>query len=225
MMKPLFSLITLLIAVAAHPAAASAHFAWQVELRGVRVELKDGRELFGYVAWGDIGLKEGARFPQSLLDPHAFHDFERRKSLTLYTEVYPTAKRISDLYLGSRYLVAVEAETKALAYQQIARIRALPMKYDGYGSEGWPPVYPEAAARMLALEKPHAISGDANEYYISYNRAIGEKELLQIKAETERWMRKQIPAHASDEVVTKQRAKRDRELARKRVVLFIVPGC
>jgi hypothetical protein len=43
-------------------------------LRGVRIEMKDGRKLVGYVGWSseDFKNEKEPKFPQSLLDPTAW---------------------------------------------------------------------------------------------------------------------------------------------------------
>lgn len=63
-------------------------------LRGVRIEMKDGRKLVGYVAWSSeaTSYDKEPKFPQSLIDPKTYP--EETKTLELYIKLYPVSKEV-----------------------------------------------------------------------------------------------------------------------------------
>ncbi|PYP89494.1 MAG: hypothetical protein DMF61_02145 [Blastocatellia bacterium AA13] len=161
-------------------------------LRGVRIRLKNGRSLVGYVPWNsglfkvpDIDAE--SRFPTILLDPDAWADFilkDQRHSFYLYTEVFPVSRYVSRVLSTKRFLVRMESGVLTLKTDQISTISAVRMQYDGYDADFEVPVQSRAAIRWLMQKRPHAVLEDdllVSGFMISHNSRIGRKKLERIR--------------------------------------------
>ncbi len=192
-------------------------------LRGVIVQMKDGRELAGYVEWNPYLFKEGAKFPKSLIDQQSWKCPDEQGQLRLYAEVYPVARVLG---LEGKFLVTTRAQMQVLPVPQIAKITALPRSHDGYGVYGEIPLLPSPAAiRWLVSEKPQAVINESSAFdgmLISYNREIGQQELKKIEEQISQ--RLERPESCSERDIEWTEIKR--QLARRRVVaLEIFYGC
>jgi hypothetical protein len=161
-------------------------------LRGVRIQMIDGRTLAGYVAWSRDYFKyaKEAKFPQSLLDPTAW--VQETKALELYTRLYPVSKMVlrrafPDGDGNMRMVIATASGTLRLPIKQIARIRALRMRYDGIEAttEGLITyIRSRTIIRLLMSGKPVAtLMNDGGHVLVSFNRQIGRRKLAAFDAE------------------------------------------
>ncbi|MDD3927047.1 MAG: hypothetical protein PHT33_10380 [bacterium] len=155
------------------------------ELKGVKVELKNGKIASGYVAWNSAWFEAEGYKPKS---PYALVDSKeanrRKQPLVLYKKLYSIEKPFRKLHGECKpgtVLVTSEADTVKLPLAEIRHIKAKPMKYDGYTGAGNIPRYSKKALEMLINAEPVAVivedTGVSDDYYISYNQAISEKEL------------------------------------------------
>jgi hypothetical protein len=227
------ALILALIGVAAATAltsnrAAAADDEPCARLRGVIVQMKDGRELAGYVEWNPYLFKEGAKFPKCLIDSQNWRHPEDHGQLQLYTELYPVARVLG---FERKFLVTTQAQMQALPITQIAKITALPKSHDGYGVYGETPLLQSPkAVRWLVSEKPQAVirySLAFDGMLISYNREIGRQELEKIEEQIRQRLEKfqKEPELAGDELGLaweKEWTEIERQLARRRVVALVI---
>lgn len=157
-------------------------------LRGVRIKMKDGRRLAGYVGWSSEDGKK-PKFPQSLIDPTTYA--EGTKTLELYTRLYPVSKKVlrrafsGGIIMGM--VIATPSGTLKLPIKQIATIRALRMKYDGIEAtiDGMiTDVRSRTIIRLLISGKPFATlkNDDYGYVLVSFNRQIGRRKLAAINA-------------------------------------------
>jgi hypothetical protein len=161
-------------------------------LRGVRITMKDGRKLVGYVGWNSEGFKSNKtpKFPLSILDPTAW--MGETKTLSLYTKLYPVSKTVlrrafPDGDPTMRMVIAPRSGTLTLAIKQIARMRALRMKYDGIEAtiDGMiTDIRSRWMIRLLIRGEPFASSKNDDYGYVlvSFNRKIGRRKLAAINA-------------------------------------------
>jgi hypothetical protein len=194
-------------------------------LRGVIVQLKDGRELTGYVEWNPYLFKEGAQFPKSLIDQPSWKCPDEHGQLRLYAEVYPVARVLG---IEGKLLVTTQAQMRALRASQIVKVTALPRQHDGYGVYGEIPLLPSPeAVRWLVSEKPQAVINESTVFdgmLISYNREIGRRELEKIEEQIRQQFEKSEGESCS--AAEKEWTETKRQLARRRVVaLEIFYGC
>jgi hypothetical protein len=198
---------------------ASADNIAAFELRGVRVQMKDGRQLSGYLLWRSVMYRSpenaDAQFPRILLDPKAWDpaDGKPPDEVWFYRRVFPVSGPLSK-HLYGKFLVSMQSEFLKLKLSQIARIKAVPwMKHNGYEGDFAVPLHSAFAIRLLTNEKPHAVIRDIDfdSVWISYNAHIGKKELARIS--------EQIRRESSPQKQERMR----RRAKRRRVVFLEVP--
>lgn len=160
-------------------------------LRGVRITMKDGPKLVGYVGWSSEEFKDERKliFPQSMIDPTAWR--EETKTLDLYTRLYPVSKKVlrrafPDGDSRMRMVIATSSDRLSLSIKQIARISALPMRYDGIATtiEGMiTDVHSPNMIRLLMSGRPFAtFKNDGGHVLVSFNSQIGRRQLAAIDA-------------------------------------------
>lgn len=183
------------LTVLANTRTASADNIAAFELRGVRVQMKDGRQLSGYLLWRSVmyGWLENAdaRFPRILLDPKAWDPQYGKPpdEVWFYTKVFPVSGPLLKHLDGKKFLVSRQSEFLKLKLSQIVRIKAVPrMKHNGYEGDFAVPIHSSFAIRLLTGEKPHAVIRDIDfdSVWISYNAHIGKKELARISEQIRR---------------------------------------
>ena len=215
--KPGLILVFATLTVLANSSTASADDYAAFVLKGVQVQMKDGRQLSGYLLFFPSSFTSpnaSARFPRMLLDPKAW-DPESGKPPTeiwLYKKVFPVSGTVLKHLDGKKFLVSAKSERMKLKLSQIARIKAAPrMKHNGYEGDYEVPLHSGFAIRLLTSEKPHAVIHD-NEIdglWISYNAHIGKKELARISA--------QIPRESG------RQERMIRRASRRRVIFLDIP--
>lgn len=160
-------------------------------LRGVRIDMKDGRKLVGYVGWSPDFFKyeKEPKFPQSLLDPTAW--LQETKTLELRTRLYPVSRTIlrrafPDGDGSMRMVIATGSGTLTLPTKQIVRIKALRMKYDGIDAtiDGLITyIRSRAIIRLLMSGRPFATFMNFDGHVlVSFNRQVGRNKLASIDA-------------------------------------------
>lgn len=191
------SVLILLLVTAtasAKPAGATSLFAMEdAYLRGVRITMKDGRTLVGYVAWSrDFFVYDAEpRFPKSLIDSKAWRGDEKR-TLELYTKIYAVPNRVSRrIFPGEvlRLLIAVPSGTLTLPLKQIARIVALRMRYDGSDATDHLIDYirSNTVRQLLISGKRFATFDDKDgSIFVSFNNRIDRRTLAALSAERNR---------------------------------------
>jgi len=165
--------------------------------------MKDGRKLVGYVAWYSSYDDKESKVPHGFIDPNVWQG-EEKKGLQLYIQLYLVSKKVlRSAFPGSdngRMLIATRSDTLTLPIKQIARIRAVRMRYDGSDATidgiiiG---IRSRTILRALISEDPLATFDD-NEgtAFVSFNRHIGRRKLAKISAAlTRQSTGKGIPAN------------------------------
>lgn len=224
------TLILLLVTATASATRAGATNRVGMEhpyLRGVRIEMKDGHRLVGYVGWSRDYFKydKEPKFPQSLIDPTAWVEESNPLELELYTKLYPVSKEVlRRAFPGGtnmRMVIASASDTLTLPIKQIASIRALRMKYDGIEAtiDGMiTDIRSRTIIRLLMNGKPFAtLKNDDHGYVlVSFNRRIGRRKLVAISgALTRQSTGEGIPANPE-----KAWEQTFRRLQRQRVVVI-----
>ena len=153
------------------------------ELRGVRIEMKNGSEITGYVHWNASWFTEQwrNRFPQSLIEPAARED--QRTDLIIYTKLLPVP--------GNRNrTVTTKSNQVELTQGEIAGIASAEMPFEGRDGTGGVPIVSEKAFELLESAKPVAIAAKPEEvlgmctfHFISFEPSIGKKKLETIAKE------------------------------------------
>jgi len=208
------------LTVLANSRTASADDFAAFELRGVRVQMKDGRQLSGYLLWRSVLYRSpenaNARFPRILLDPKAWDpaDGKPPDEVWFYRKVFPVSVTLLKHLDGKKFLVSTQSEFLKLKLSQIARIKAVPrMKHNGYEGDFALPLRSAFAIRLLTSEKPHAVIHDIDfdSLWISYNAHIGKKELAKISEQIRR------------ESLPQKQERMMRRAKRRRIVFLEVP--
>jgi hypothetical protein len=188
----LFLLVTT-TSSATHARATNPFGMEHAVLRGVRIEMKDGRKLVGYVGWSseDFKYEKKPKFPQSMIDPAAW--VQEPKTFELYIKLYPVSKKVlRRAFPGDTMgmVIATRSGTIKLPIKQIARISALRMRYDGIEAtiDGLITyIHSRTMIRLLMSEEPFAtLKNDDGYVLVSFNRQIGRRKLAAINAELTR---------------------------------------
>lgn len=192
-------------------------------LRGVLIEMKDGRRYTGYVGWGNwhFSAASRVRFPQSLVDPAAYGG-QLPDQLEMLTEVYQAAAQVAESVGTEKLLVTVASGWLGLPTEQIARITAQALPHDGHPAEYIFFDFLPASITLLTKATPHATfaNDDTGSVLISYDNQIGQRELAKLG----QILSKLLTAHAeSDFAAAWTKAKR--QLERHRVVVIDRPSC
>lgn len=219
--KPGLILVFAALTVLANSNTASADNTAAFLLRGVQVQMKDGRHLSGYVLFFPSWFTSpdaSARFPRILLDLRA-GDPESGKPPTevwLYKKVFPVSGRLLKHLYVKKFLVSARSEVLKLKLSRIARIKAAPrMKHNGYEGDYEVPLHSAFAIRLLTSEKPHAVvsgNGVVDGLIISYTPQIGKKKLERIREQIRR------------EPAQRQQERMIRRAERRRVVFLNIPA-
>lgn len=150
------------------------------ELKGVQIELKNGRMHRGYVQWNFVWFKEreNARFPDSLLSSESWQ-YPPLEFVRLYKEVYKVEHPLP-------VLVTTSTGTINIALSDIKKMVPAPQELDGYQGAAGLPFLSQTAIRLLSEGEPYALlkddSGVADVYLISFNQDITLDKLRQIHA-------------------------------------------
>lgn len=216
--KPGLILVFAALTVLANSSTASADNLAAFELRGVQVQMKDGRQLSGYVRFFPSSFTSpdaSARFPRILLDPKAW-DRKPPTEVWLYKKVFPVSGTLSKHLYVKKFLVSARSEVLKLKLSEIARIKAAPrMKHNGYEGDYEVPLHSAFAIRLLTGEKPHAVisgNGVVDGLIISYTPQIGKKKLERIREQARR------------EPAQRQQERMIRLAERRRVVFLNIPA-
>ena len=118
--NPFLLSIFISIVVFAYTPPASADCIACFELKGVRIQMKDGHRLSGYVRWNASRFDmpgPDSGFPDILLDAKAWASFvakNRRESLVLYKKVFPVSRYLLKHLLAKKVLLTTQSETLTL---------------------------------------------------------------------------------------------------------------
>jgi hypothetical protein len=140
------------------------------ELKGITLELKDGKEHEGYIIWNDAWVQgqTSKSFPDLLFDNQ-----NGVKTITFYLDIrainYPDS--------GLKVSVGLQRE---IPVDSISHIKLKAGVHDGYVGAGRIPVVSERTAQML-LTKPVATCTGKGPLsivtWLSYNQRFGKEEL------------------------------------------------
>lgn len=148
------------------------------ELRGVRIEMKNGTTHRGYVEWNSVWFKERetAIFPDALLSSEGWQ-YSPLKAVRVYTKVYKVKHPLP-------VLVTTRTDSTTLPTSDIQKMLTSPQEYDGYQDAVGLPSLSLRAIQMLSEAEPSAVwqddSGVMDIYLVSFNREIGKDKLRRI---------------------------------------------